>query len=267
MRKNWILSFESWPVCVDIPLIQNNEELSCSWSHGRFVINARVAIGNPAVLHIHFTKTSLTLLRAETAGRPQSDGWVFALTLESKNHSKDEFDRSKMRVTVTPDAEIRTLFANAPFGLSYMPVMRHFFEKTPPRSILEWGPGRSTLMLAESLPGTDIFSIEHNPQWHERIVTLSNTHPSLTPIHEPLTLQPGRSGKYVTVPLYLDRKFDLIFIDGRMRTDCIAIARQVLKDNGVVLVHDANRATYHQAFCFYRSTIIVNDTAILRSNA
>lgn len=49
-----------------------------------------------------------------------------------------------------------------------------------------------------------------------------------------------------------------------MRTDCIAIARQVLNPNGVMLVHDANRTGYHQAFVFFNLVDIQNDTVVLQ---
>jgi predicted O-methyltransferase YrrM len=137
--------------------------------------------------------------------------WQHEIFSKSKQRGKDEFDRSVVRISVTPDARIRKLFSNAPFGLSYMPVMRHFMEKLKPLNVLEWGPGRSTLMLAESLPDAQIVSIEHNPKWHERIVKLAEIYPSITSIHELITLEPGKAGTYITAPLYLDRKFDLDF--------------------------------------------------------
>lgn len=263
MREKWILTIESWFLCTDIPLATEGEKLICTWSHGRWSVNAALFIEDVARLKISITKGPRRKLRAEATGIQNGEGWIFFFNVQDKQRGKDEFDRSVVRISVSPDSKIRKLFSNAPFGLSYMPVMRHFMEKLKPRNILEWGPGRSTLMLAESLPDAEIFSIEHNPQWHERIVNLSKLYPSINPIHEIITQEPGKAGKYVTAPLYLDRKFDLIFIDGRMRTDCIAIARQVLNENGVVLVHDANRTCYHQAFLFFSSSVICNDTAIL----
>lgn len=216
------------------------------------------------MLTIQIKEAAAIRLNAEAAGIPHSGGWLFVFHVPDAPPATDEFDRSTVRVFLNQDAGLRTLFANTPSGLSYMPVMRHFIDKKPPRSVLEWGPGRSTLMLAESLPNTEMFAIEHAPQWHERLVALAGKHPTVTPIHEPLTLEPSKSGKYITAPLYLDRKFDLIFIDGRMRTDCIAIARQVLNESGVALVHDIHRKSYHQAFRFFRSVVMVNDTAVLR---
>lgn len=265
MTNNRILTVESWFLCADIKLENQGHRNVCSWSHHSFRVDAELTLGASSALTIQITEASATRLNAKATGIPHSGGWIFVFHIPDATPSIDEFDRSTVRVFITQDAELRTLFANVPFGLSYMPVMRHFIDKKPPGSVLEWGPGRSTLMLAESLPSTEIFAIEHAPQWHERMVTLARKYPSVTPIHEPLIVQPAKSGKYITAPLYLDRKFDLIFIDGRMRTDCIAIARQVLNENGVVLVHDIiHRKGYHQAFRFFRSVVIVNDTAVLR---
>lgn len=264
MKECWMLSIESWPLSVDLPFTLQSETTIRSWSHGCFNINAKIRVSSSIFLKLRMSNASSTLLDAEAVGIPQSGGWLFSFHIQDVSSDEDEFDRSTMRVSVLKGDRIHTSFTNSPAGLSYMPVLRHYLNRASARRILEWGPGRSTLMMAESLPEAEIFCIEHNSHWYQRITMIAERFTFVHAIHEPLILQPAKSGKYVTAPLYLGHKFDVIFIDGRLRTDCIAIARQVVKDDGVVLVHDANRTWYHQAFRFFGSAKIVNNTAILR---
>ncbi|MDX1629386.1 MAG: hypothetical protein R3345_11840, partial [Fulvivirga sp.] len=43
-------------------------------------------------------------------------------------------------------------------------------------------------------------------------------------------------------------KFDFIFIDGRARKDCVKKAHELITDEGLVVLHDANRTHYHEYF-------------------
>ena len=49
---------------------------------------------------------------------------------------------------------------------------------------------------------------------------------------------------YVTYPAGLGKRFDLIYIDGRARYHCLKVARRLVKDDGVIVVHDAARGYY-----------------------
>jgi predicted O-methyltransferase YrrM len=74
---------------------------------------------------------------------------------------------------------------------------------------------------------------------------------------------PQRNGSYVTAPLYLGGPFDLMFVDGRLRVDCLGIAPFCLSEGGIVVLHDANRKAYHKAFQFYETVVIRDNTAVL----
>ncbi|MCP5539380.1 MAG: hypothetical protein H7A52_04465 [Akkermansiaceae bacterium] len=59
-------------------------------------------------------------------------------------------------------------------------------------------------------------------------------------------------------------KYDLIFIDGRLRVDCAAIARLVLADGGTILLHDAHRENYRVVFERFSGGEVVFNTGVWR---
>ena len=60
-----------------------------------------------------------------------------------------------------------------------------------------------------------------------------------------------RDGAYSDLSEYINYpttqgKFDLIIIDGRGRKDCVVVAKDLLTENGILILHDANREWYHE---------------------
>ena len=43
---------------------------------------------------------------------------------------------------------------------------------------------------------------------------------------------------YINFPRGLGRLFDRVLIDGRVRVACAAVARELIKDDGLLFVHD-----------------------------
>ena len=181
-----------------------------------------------------------------------------------KADEEDRIPRSRIRIIIGEHAELKRAFKNYAFGLSYMPVVWEQFRENPPRRILEWGPGRSTIFFAELFPETKIDGIEHNERWFKKCRDLEETFPDQVKIvHRHLEISPSRAQHYVTEPLYGKDKYDLIFVDGRLRCDCAALARFVLNDQGTVLVHDAHRKVYQPVYSLYSHAEIIYNTAIL----
>ncbi len=177
--------------------------------------------------------------------------------------AKDGTDRSLLRVALGQHAALKRDFRNYAFGLSYMPVVLDRFLINPPSSILEWGPGRSSLFFAELFPDARITGVEHDPRWFEHCKSIATTFPNVSMELRRLKLAPAQSEAYVSFPLYDNRKYDLIFIDGRLRADCMAIAGLVLAEGGVVLVHDAHRENYQSAYRLFRERQVICNTAML----
>ena len=56
---------------------------------------------------------------------------------------------------------------------------------------------------------------------------------------------------YVDGVLDLERGFDVILVDGRKRRRCLLNAKELVGDDGIVVLHDAQREYYHCAFDAY----------------
>lgn len=139
--------------------------------------------------------------------------------------------------------------------------------------VLEWGSGLSTILLcAELKKDSYILSIEHNNEYQINIPELEIKR--LKQVF--LTAQKpfGKSEAYTTYPIYdvleSGELFDLILIDGRNRTDCLAIAAMLLAPDGVVILGDAERENYQKAFPLYGKVEFISGksqqmkTALLR---
>jgi predicted O-methyltransferase YrrM len=152
---------------------------------------------------------------------------------------------------------------------SYLPVLNRVIDQTFPKRVLEWGPGFSTQFLAEALPGAMILSIEHDPAWHAQQVQALR-HPNVTIQLVRHSLPFGKSEGYASYPLRWlverglpTKYFDLIFIDGRSRCDCITTAALVTAPEGVVVVHDSERANYRRTFFLFESVEEYPGTTVL----
>ena len=53
--------------------------------------------------------------------------------------------------------------------------------------------------------------------------------------------------KYVLKPNLINKKFDIIFIDGRSRIKCLINSLDLIKKNGVIIFDNSNRKEYKKA--------------------
>lgn len=142
-------------------------------------------------------------------------------------------------------------------------------ETLRPARVLEWGSGGSTRAILEHCPFIERYvSIEHNSVWHARVQELV-TDPRLS-LHlvegtEPEPFPPkGTKGRrqmiddwyrkceadpsimadYVAFPSTLTETFDLVLVDGRARIHCLKAGWELLREGGVLVIHDAQRDEY-----------------------
>jgi predicted O-methyltransferase YrrM len=127
--------------------------------------------------------------------------------------------------------------------VSFVQPLLKWLKITQPETILEWGPGYSTLVMLEHAPRAEIFTVEHQDKWFQK------WHGILGKYRQVRMFLLGENDGYVSAPLKFGRKFDLIFIDGlnRKRPDCLRVAHEVLSEGGVVLVHDSERKQYWES--------------------
>lgn len=167
---------------------------------------------------------------------------------------------------MTPEdrTKLERAFSNCASGLTYRKALEQIAAERPDiRRIFEWGPGASTLLLLDLFPEAEIYGAEHDAVWFDRCQQLMDSEPRVKITNEWIST-PQRNGAYVTAPLYLGGQFDLMFVDGRLRRDCLTVAPFFLAPGGLVVLHDANRPAYLPAFQFYDPAEIRDNTVILK---
>lgn len=98
------------------------------------------------------------------------------------------------------------------------------------KSILEWGIGNSTLFFSSRCLSID--SVEHNDEWFNKI---SNQLPTNSTGHL-VTKE-----EYANFPFTLNRKFDLIIVDGINRKECLESAVKLVNENGMIIFDNSDR--------------------------
>ena len=128
-------------------------------------------------------------------------------------------------------------------------------------SVFEFGSGGSTLYFLNK--GCRVVSVEHDAQWHEKVSQKLNGRDGHTYLLR--TPQPPVAGQqryfseypgdenlsfelYVrSIDSYEDGLFDIVFIDGCVRMDCIRHAAAKVKPGGCLILDNAERDQYHLA--------------------
>lgn len=126
-------------------------------------------------------------------------------------------------------------------------------------SAFEYGSGASTVWLARRC--RSVHSIEHDGAWAEVTRKLCAPYGNVsvqTVLPEPVDATTWcRSDKAPWTELSFDRyvqaihsvpgRFDLIVIDGRCRSECLAEARSKLNPGGAIVFDDSHRRRYRAA--------------------
>jgi len=108
--------------------------------------------------------------------------------------------------------------------------------------IFEYGSGNSTLWYAKRV--NSVISIEHDKKWFEK---LKNNIPKNVTINYKKLIY---GGEYAKFPKILERKFDIVIVDGRDRVNCIKYSLDVLKSKGVIVLDDSERVIYKDGIRF-----------------
>ncbi len=137
--------------------------------------------------------------------------------------------------------------------------------------VLEWGAGYSTKYFSDFLAKNGITftweAIEGDVTWYIPIIELD-----LLPgvrVHlfdeEIFRVDDRRivekrfdMNEYVLFPRKLGFEYDVIIVDGMKRQRCLAETKHLLKEDGIVIVHDADRKEYHKAFESYKGKFLPN---------
>jgi predicted O-methyltransferase YrrM len=130
--------------------------------------------------------------------------------------------------------------------------------------VLEWGASGSTVyfpaMMDKKGIGYSWLSLEHNAKWHRRMQKALQHNPNVKlKLFEVdrKTAAPQDYDDYVSYPVFLNRYFDFILVDGRERARCLMLASNLLNPGGIVFLHDAERERYHHAFDFFGNGVLL----------
>ena len=112
-------------------------------------------------------------------------------------------------------------------------LMDTIFALKRPARVLEYGAGGSTIRWS-GLPFIKKWiTVEHDEEW---IVRTQAEAPMATILYAPLECL--NIYTIVTPALSGAAPFDLIFVDGRRRVECVRASCQFLAPHGVVVLHD-----------------------------
>ena len=147
-------------------------------------------------------------------------------------------------------------------------IIKEILINLKPKKCLEWGAGFSTLYFPKLLDNNaQWISIEHEKEWFKKIRNL-NKNPNVKiylvePNNYPWSDEYG-DGSYSDLRDYIEYptkfgKFDFILVDGRARKHCLMKAYELLSNNGIVVLHDANRIYYHKPFKLFKHSLLLTD--------
>jgi hypothetical protein len=151
-----------------------------------------------------------------------------------------------------------------------------------PKRFLEWGSGGSTIDFLKRYASIQkMVSIEHHRLWFEKVKEAANDPRLAYYLKEPICPEPERQffglvatkrhawrrraetdrtifKDYVEHPTTLGISFDCIFVDGRARRFCIETGWEILERGGLMIVHDAQRAEYHETIARVGKPLYLN---------
>lgn len=132
--------------------------------------------------------------------------------------------------------------------LNTFPIMKAF----------EWGAGNSTEILASMVPS--VTSVENDADYLEMVRQKFKVD-GVSLIHEP-------DVQYYSQVNGDDYPYDLIFIDGRDRVNCMKKSFSILASDGIVILHDAEREEYLEGIKLYKYSFFTDNgnTAVLTND-
>ena len=147
-------------------------------------------------------------------------------------------------------------------------IIKEILKHLQPQKCLEWGTGYGTIYFPIFVnENSKWISIEHEKDWSKKIENINQNSNveifHIPPNHFPWTDKYG-DGAYSDLRDYVEfpskfGNFDFILVDGRARKDCLIKAYRLIKNEGVVTLHDANRNYYHESFGLYKYHVLFKD--------
>ena len=115
-------------------------------------------------------------------------------------------------------------------------MVEKILKELQPKHCLEWGAGGSSTYFPKPYMKSWT-SVEHNGNWVKKIAEDIPSNVNLVWAPEDVFYEDC---------VKHSRTYDFILIDGLHRERCVEIARQIISDNGVILLHDSGREEYQK---------------------
>lgn len=138
---------------------------------------------------------------------------------------------------------------------SFKKTLIQVLSEFKPKTVFEYGPGVSTLLMQDFPSVEKIDTVEHDIAWFHKWSKQFGSKVKMI-FEEDLK-------KY---PYHLtDKEYDLYFVDGREREICLEICN---RPHGIVILHDAERESYQSYIKNFKYIFMEDDghTAILCNN-
>lgn len=136
---------------------------------------------------------------------------------------------------------------------SYKDHYRKIFSTLNISSVFEWGPGLNTEIAIEN--GSRVFSKEHDGKWIPKNISSNLWSYGLYDVRTP---------DYIEV---VGDEWDLYFVDGRRRSECLESVFKSCKDSALVCLHDAQRPRYHDALSLFKKVFFVDPGFAIATNS
>ena len=122
-------------------------------------------------------------------------------------------------------------------GQSFTPFLYRFIILTDPKTVLEWGPGNSTHLFLNTSKDVKVFSYEHAEEWYTHW-----TNELMKEFGDRCNITLATDEKEYVSPDFPEETFDIIFVDGIWRDQCIKNNIKLLKkETGTLMMHDSHR--------------------------
>jgi len=144
--------------------------------------------------------------------------------------------------------------ANNRYGNDYLEEFHRLianYSTQHVRAVLEWGSGSTTKVLYQFCKERNaevLLTIDDNQAYLQAFVEVLPKDPIIMAkslgLTGPCASQSDAGFNYSCFPLSLRRKFDVIFVDGRRRMECMLVAAVLSHEETIVLLHDYRRQRY-----------------------
>tara|TARA_B100001093_G_scaffold350695_1_gene335215 strand:+ start:2343 stop:3020 length:678 start_codon:yes stop_codon:yes gene_type:complete len=131
------------------------------------------------------------------------------------------------------------------FNFSFIELLKERLSSD--LNVFEYGSGASTLFFSNRCK--QVSSIEHDKNWFDKIKILVSRNSNINLYFYNLDDNYPNSINQISP----NKKYDIIVIDGRMRSDCCFAIKDNLKSTSVIILDDSDRKRYKEGISFLHS--------------